>query len=144
MSCGTLRSEVETVTENLDRFCEEEGIELLLLFGSRAKGGTGAGHDWDIGVLKRRGLLEMDTYLDFTYRLAQAIVQGNLDVVDLRRASPLLKYEAARTGQPLYQCDPCALNRFHVNAWKLYQDDRRSLRTMDVRYIDESLQRLLS
>jgi hypothetical protein len=31
-----------------------------------------------------------------------------------------------------------------VHAWKLYQDDRRSLRHMDARYLDDSLQRLLS
>ena len=132
------------VMEKLVRFCEEEGIELLLLFGSRAKGGARTGSDCDIGVLKQRGFLEADEYLDFTYRLAQALGQGDLDVVDLRQVSPLLKYEAARTGQPLYQSDPYAFNRFHVHAWKLYQDDRRSLRSMDARYLDDSLQRLLS
>lgn len=132
------------MSEMLRRFCKGEGIELLLLFGSRAKEGASPKSDYDIGVLKHRGLLEADTYLDFTYRLAQAIGQGNLDVVDLRLVSPLLKYEAARTGHPLYQSDPYAFTRFHVNAWKLYQDDRRSLRAMDARYIDESLERSLS
>lgn len=65
----------------------------------RPEAARGAGSDWDIGVLKHRGFLEADTYLDFAYHLARAVGHGNLDVVDLRRASPLLKYEAARTGQ---------------------------------------------
>lgn len=132
------------IKDKVAAFCEEEGIELLLLFGSRAKGGAGERADWDIGVLKQWGLVEPDRYLDFTYRLAQAIGQGNVDLVDLRRASPLLKYEAARTGQVLYQSDPWTLNRFHVHAWKLYQDDRRGLRRMDLRYIDDALGRWLS
>lgn len=132
------------MTEELVRFCEGEGVELLLLFGSRAKDTASPGSDWDVGVLKREGFVEPDAYLDFTYRLAQALGGGNLDVVDLRRASPLLRYEAARTGRPLYQSHPHAFHRFHVYAWKLYQDDRRSLRSMDARYLDESLQRLLS
>lgn len=117
---------------------------MLLLFGSRARGGAGTRSDWDIGVLKQRGFLEPEKYLDFTYRLAQALGKGDLDVVDLRRASPLLRYEAARTGQVLYQSHPYAFNRFHVHAWKLYQDDRRGLRHMDARYLDDSLHRLLS
>lgn len=134
----------DRMTERLAKFCEEEGVELLLLFGSRAKDVAAEGSDWDVGVLMKRGLLEADRYLDFSYRLAQAMGRGNLDVVDLRRAAPLLKYEAARTGRPLYQADPSAFTRFHVYAWKLYQDDRRSLRSMDMRYLDDARSRLLA
>lgn len=129
---------------NLVRFCEEEDIELLLLFGSRAKSTASPGSDRDVGVLKRSGFVEPDAYLDFTYRLSRALGRGNLDVVDLRRAPPLLRYEVARTGRPLYQSDPHAFTRFQVESWKLYQDDRRTLRAMDARYIDEALARLLA
>lgn len=128
----------------LARFCEVEGIALVLLFGSRAKGAARAKSDRDIGVLKHQGHIEADSYLDFTYRLSRALGRGNLDVVDLRRAPPLLRYEVARTGRPLYQSDPHAFTRFQVESWKLYQDDRRTLRAMDARYIDEALARLLA
>lgn len=46
--------------------------------------------------------------------------------------------------KPLYQSDAYAFDRFHVEAWKLYQDDRRSLRPMDAEYIGDSLERLHS
>ena len=62
--------------------------------------------------------------------------------MDLRTASALLQYEAARNGRVLYEAQPGLFNLFHVLAWKKYQDEHYDLRRLDRVYVRQSLQRL--
>jgi predicted nucleotidyltransferase len=75
------------------------GLELLLMFGSRARGEAQDESDWDFGYLATDGF-------DAT-ALLSAIVESvgtdRVDVVDLRRAGGLLRYRAARDGQLIYE-----------------------------------------
>ncbi len=127
----------------LREVCQEYGIELVVLFGSRAKGQAREGSDYDVGVLRQEGMVSVEDFLNLAYRLGQVLDMGDVDLVDLRRASPLLKYEAMRSGKVLYEAKPGVFNRFYVLAWKLYQDDRYDLRRLDRVYIERSLERLL-
>ncbi len=126
----------------LQAVCEKYDLDLVVLYGSQAKGTAQAGSDHDVGVRKREGLVGSDEFLSLVFELSQVLGRGNLDLVDLRKAPPLLKYEAARSGQALYEAQPGTFNLFHVLAWKLYQDDRHDLRRLDRVYVQQSLQRL--
>jgi hypothetical protein len=74
--------------------------------------------------------------------LGRAMGLPNVDLVDLIRATPLLQYQVARGGRPLYEAEPGLFNVFHVKAWKLYLDDARMLRRLDADYIRGALDRL--
>jgi predicted nucleotidyltransferase len=128
----------------LQDICERYGLELVVIFGSRARGQACATSDCDVGVLRKKGIVPAGDFLQLAYQLSQALKLGNIDLVDLRRASPLLKYEVSRWGKPIYQAEPSVFVRFRVLAWKLYQDDRYDLRRFDAVYIQRSLERLLS
>lgn len=78
------------------------GLELLVLFGSRASGDDGSGADWDFGYLARDdadvpGLLAA---------LVEALGDDRVDLADLGRANGLLRYRAARNGQLLLEATP--------------------------------------
>lgn len=45
-----------------------------------------------------------------------------LDLVDLRRASPLLRFHVIRDGRLLYSHDDETLNRFELDTLHLYRD----------------------
>ncbi|HEX9888483.1 MAG TPA: nucleotidyltransferase domain-containing protein [Nitriliruptorales bacterium] len=70
------------------------GLKLLLLHGSRARGDEHPGSDWDLGYLA-------DPTFDAPMLhgvLARLLGTDDVDLVDLARASALLRYRAARDG----------------------------------------------
>jgi predicted nucleotidyltransferase len=123
----------------LQKVCQEHDLELVILFGSRATGTARPGSDYDLGVLKREGTVGAGELFDLARDLSQALEVNDVDLVDLRHASPVLKYDAARVGQPLYEAEPGSFTRFHVLAWKLYQDDHYDLRRLDREYVQKAV-----
>ncbi|MEA3344909.1 MAG: nucleotidyltransferase domain-containing protein [Chloroflexota bacterium] len=128
----------------LREICQKHDLKLVILFGSRAKGCARQDSDYDVGVLRRQGIIPPEQFLELAYRLSRALDMGNVDLVDLRRASPLLKYEAARSARVLYEAEAGFFDCFHVYAWKLYQDARYDFYRFYPIYIERSLERLLS
>ena len=100
------------------------GLEVLLLFGSRARGDAHAGSDWDLGYLAGADL-------DVPALLA-AIVEtagsDRVDLVDLSRASGLLRYRAARDGQVLFEARPRLAEQFCLDAAQFWCDAAPVLR----------------
>ena len=129
--------------EELRAVCQKYGLDLAILYGSQARGVARADSDYDVGVRKRQGALRPDEFLDLAVELSRVLGTGQLDLVDLQTASALLQYEAARNGRVLYEAEPGLFNRFHVLAWKKYQDEHYDLRRLDRVYVRRSLQRLI-
>ena len=77
----------------------QPGLRLLLLFGSRAQGRAHRGSDWDFGYLGDAELA--------VEALHQALIvhlrSERVDLVDLARASGLLRYRAASQGRVLFE-----------------------------------------
>lgn len=47
---------------------------------------------------------------------------GRVDLVDLRRASPVLRMEILREGKPIWAVDEAAHERFVMETLRLYRD----------------------
>jgi hypothetical protein len=77
---------------------ESPGLDLLLLFGSRARGESHPGSDWDFCYL---GGPELDPW-DLLARLVLLLGTDRIDLVDLQRANGFLRFRAAAEGQPLF------------------------------------------
>jgi predicted nucleotidyltransferase len=94
------------------------GLDLLLLFGSRARGDAHAGSDWDLGYLA-------DERLDAGALLAEiveTIGSDRVDLVDLSRAGGLLRYRAARDGQVLFESRPRLAEAFQLETVDFWCD----------------------
>jgi predicted nucleotidyltransferase len=74
---------------------ETTGLRLLLLFGSRARDESHHRSDWDFGYLATPDM-DRETLQG---RLAEVLRTDRIDMVDLERASGLLRYRAARDGR---------------------------------------------
>jgi predicted nucleotidyltransferase len=113
----------------------DKALELVVLFGSAAEGRLHKGSDIDIGFLFDRPA----DLVELTNRVTTTIGKDNVDVVDLRRASPLLRYAAAQKGIALYERVPGSFIRFYSLSYRMYVDTKKLRRAGD-RAIERFLQ----
>jgi predicted nucleotidyltransferase len=96
-------------------------VELVVLFGSVARGRARRGSDVDVAV-RCDGPIDHDRlYLALAARLGT----GALDLVDLRRAGSLLAFQVARQGRLLYERRPGVFRAFQSLAARRYWDAAR-------------------
>lgn len=131
-----------TVDENLRRsLAEFPEIRLAVLFGSTARGSDTACSDVDLGVL-----LEDDDPSQL-WDIDVAVAGGlrrTVDLVDLRRAPPLLRFEIAREGRPLIEREEGEWTRFKVRAmldWWDWAPYARRFHALAAQRLREEIQR---
>lgn len=73
-------------------------IELLLLFGSRARKEATKDSDWDFGYIASKGFDDAPLYTDLVLLLRTEKV----DLVDLNRANALLRFRAISDGIAIF------------------------------------------
>ncbi len=88
------------------------GLDVLLLFGSRARGDAHAASDWDFAYIAGP---EFDVAGLLT-TLVLELGTDDVDLVDLRRAGGLLRYRAARDGVTLFERTPGLADTFRIEA----------------------------
>lgn len=114
--------ELEQLREAAGRVAREAGYELVVLFGSAA-GEDEARQPEDLDLaLRGEGPLDL---VDATNRFIRALDTQAVDVVDLRRADPLLMMLVARDGVPLHEAEPGLFARFWSLAVRRYADTRK-------------------
>jgi len=95
------------------------GIDLLVLFGSRARGNARPDADWDFGYLA-------DAEADLPGligALVEALRTDRVDVVDLRRASGLLRYRAACDGRLVHEATAGLFDSYCLQAVQFWCDN---------------------
>lgn len=111
----------EEIRERIAPLFEEEGLMLVLLFGSSATGRLHARSDIDMAFLFEKPV----DILGLTNRVIRLLRTNNVDVVDLSHASPLLKFSAAREGSLVYERSPGFFSEFCSLAFRRYVDTRK-------------------
>lgn len=94
------------------------GLELLMVFGSRARTDAHPGSDWDLAYIAREGF-DVAALLGV---LVEAVGSDRVDLVDLRRAGGLLRYRVARDGQVVYEARPQLADAFRFEAVQFWCD----------------------
>ncbi|HAK88118.1 MAG: hypothetical protein A2077_02905 [Nitrospirae bacterium GWC2_46_6] len=125
---------------DIRRFCEENNIELLVLFGSHVSGETHPESDVDVAV--KFGEKAEVSKLELIYRLDNILDGKNIDLVILTSdTAPLLLYEIFFNGRPLYERITGIFDAEKLRAWKLYIDTKK-LRAMQKKYLKEFTERI--
>jgi len=110
------------------------GLRLLVLFGSRARGDAHTASDWDFGYLAGPEL-DVEALLEW---LCRTVNSDDVDLVDLDRASGVLRHQAADHGIAVFEHVPetfvayvIDVLRFWLDAWpvirKSQEEQLRSL-----------------
>lgn len=100
---------------------KDEGLRLVILFGSAASGAVHPRSDIDLAFLYDKPI---DAVM-LAGRVIQLLRTDKVDVVDLRRASPLLKFSAAKHGKILFEKVPGMFSDFYSLAFRMYCDSRK-------------------
>jgi len=97
-----------------------KGVQFAILFGSLVSGVLRADSDVDLGVMFPRPL-GADRLIRLTGEVA-AVFSRDADILDLRRAGPIIKMQVLRYGRPVIVNDPDAFERFRMYTPGEYAD----------------------
>jgi predicted nucleotidyltransferase len=93
-------------------------LDLLLLYGSRARGDSRAQSDWDFGYV---GGPQLDA-AGLLAGIVEVIRDDRVDLVNLATAGALLRYRSARDGVVLYESRPRLGEQFRLDAADFWCD----------------------
>lgn len=111
-----LPADVRARLEELPDLLEARSVQLAYVFGSMADEGAEAG-DVDLAILTGG-----EPAYTLRADVEEALGTQRLDLVDLRRASPRLRFHVVRDGRLIYARDDETLNRFELGTLHLYRD----------------------
>lgn len=111
--------------ERLSMHPAAAALRLAVLHGSRARRDATDGSDWDIGVLAD----DPPDMPALSATLTEILGTDEVDVVDLSRASALLRYRTARDGIPLLERPANEFQRFQLAAVQFWCDAETVIRS---------------
>lgn len=116
--------------KKLNSLFEPEEVLLAYLFGSLAE--KESGEDVDLAVLPAK-----DNFADLRSKLCEVLGTERLDLVNLKTASPLLRFEVIKSGRLIYKRDDEVENAFEMATMREYKDTaymrRRQTRILEER-----------
>ncbi len=115
------------MSKHLSELAEKFGLDVVILFGSRARGHEHKESDTDIAV-KASGELPFDRLLELGRNFDDFF--KDTQVVDLSTAPPLLCGAVAKDGKVLYERKPSLGNQVKIWAMNQYLDYEPYLRKM--------------
>ena len=109
---------------SIERIADSFSLDLVVMFGSRARGKSITTSDTDIAVRSQRELsrgeeLHIATLLDKFF--------PNVDLCDIRKASPLLLGAIGQDAKLIYQRRESLFEEFKIFAWNQYMDFKPQL-----------------
>ena len=112
---------IEAIRERLSLLFQEEGLQLVLLFGSVVHKRIHKKSDIDLAFLFDKPI----DILLLTNQVTRLLRRGRVDVVDLRYASPLLRFSVVREGKLLYERTPGLFSTFCSLVFRRYVDTKK-------------------
>lgn len=112
---------VNEIREKLDPVLKEKGLQVLMLFGSTVSGNRHKKSDIDLAFLFDRPV----DILTLTNKVIRLLHTDNIDVVDLKNASPLMRFSIAKNGILIYEKEDGMFNKFYSLAFRRYIDTKK-------------------
>ena len=122
----------------LGRLALKYELDLLVLLGSYGTKHFLPGRsDIDIAFLSGKQL-QPDEHLRLMADLGALFHYDRLDLIDLRKASPLMKFEIADKGRLLFHSEEGYFERYRLYCLRYYYDTAK-FRAMKAEYLQEQL-----
>ena len=109
---------IQEIRVLLTPLVQQKDLQLLILFGSSVHGVRHQESDLDLAFLFDQPV----DILHLTNQVIRLLHTDQVDVVDLRRASPLLAFSIAQKGQLLYERSPGLFHIFYSLSFRRYVD----------------------
>ena len=122
--------------DKLAALCRKHNIQLLVLHGSQAKGNARDKSDIDIGILSQEKL-DIDNQIALLSDFS-TIFGEKFDPVFLNGAEPLISYQVALHGKPLFEEKEGIFQRFKIQVIARYMDSKK-FRIMEKIYLKRAV-----
>lgn len=103
----------------LQKIAQKYLLELILLFGSRAFKKNHKESDFDIAYLAKKDL-NLNEEAKLIIELSPIFKSENIDLVNLKKAPPLLFYAITKECQVLFESKPLIFASLRAYAFKKY------------------------
>ena len=117
-------AEDTTEKEELEKKARELGVDLILLFGSRADGSNRKDSDFDIAYRSKKPL---DPENDLFGPIMNYLGSDNLHILNLHTIKPLTLYEIMRNCKVLYAENMMDFYNFRAYAFRRFYDEVQPL-----------------
>jgi len=114
---------IDSKKENLiKKITERYDLQLLFLFGSRVTGRIYKESDYDFGYISNRELtlMEEGQFIIDLMPIAGARDERLINLVNFKRAKPLLLYAATSNSQLLFEKKENEFDELKIRAFKMY------------------------
>ncbi|OGL86782.1 hypothetical protein A3I40_03305 [Candidatus Uhrbacteria bacterium RIFCSPLOWO2_02_FULL_48_12] len=118
--------QVDKMKPIIRELAQKYHLLLVVLFGSQARGKTHAQSDVDIAFLSASPM-GLSDIAAMQFEFTQKLHLKNIELVDLRGASPLLLREVARQSVLLYEQEPLEFANFKIYAFKRFMEAKHLL-----------------
>jgi len=108
-----------TEEKSVKKIAQRYKLELILLFGSRISGKAYKGSDFDIAYLSKKDLT-LDEEAKLIIELSPIFKSENIDLVNLKKAPPLLFYAITKDCQVFYEKGSLIFPMLRAYAFKKY------------------------
>lgn len=125
----------DEIGKRLTPLFQDEGLRFVVLFGSSVTGKMHRHSDIDLAFFFDR---EMDI-LALTNNVIRLLHTDNVDVIDLKHATPLLRFSVVKNGRLLYERLQGEFNSFSSLTFRRYVDTKK-LRDMQATSIKHFLE----
>lgn len=122
-------------SRKLELLAKKYGVSLVILFGSLARGTTNRNSDIDLALSLEKSISETKEWQLFT-DFINLLRTDSLDLVILNYASPLLLFQVAKEGIPIFEKKEGSFTRFKIRAFKKYWETEK-FRNMRRVYLDK-------
>jgi len=112
---------VEEIRNRLSPLFKDQDLELVLLFGSVVSETVHKQSDIDLAFLFQRPV----DIVALTNEVIKLLHIKNADVVDLKRASPLMKFSIIKNCKLLYEKQQGIFNVCYSLAFRMYNDTKK-------------------
>ena len=116
--------EIKNKEEILAKEARQIGVDLIVLFGSRADGSNRKDSDFDIAYRSKKSLEREAELFGIVMRY---IGSENLHIVNLRDIKPLTLYEIMRNCKVLYAENMMDFYNLRVYAFRRFEDEVKPL-----------------
>jgi len=98
-------------------------LEFILMFGSQVDDLTHPESDIDIAIYSKKPISE-ETKIKLAYELGLILKTERIDLVDIKKVSPLLKKRIFGNYEVLFQKDRFLIYQLELNALKEFKDSK--------------------
>ena len=120
--------DTDKIKPQIKKLAQKYGLSLVVLFGSQVTGRTHKESDVDFAFTADKYISPRETaeiIFDFTRCLK---IGANIELVNLKNASPLLLKQIAMNSLLMHEKEPHAYNLFKIYAIKKYMEDSKLLK----------------